>query len=57
MEHVFYRQTNPHLSNAIVKYGLAAFTFSVLEFVSTKQALLERELFYLDLLFSLPADK
>jgi hypothetical protein len=56
MDHMFYGSTNPHLLNAIAKYGLAAFVFSILEFCS-KKALLEREQFYLDKLFSLPEEK
>lgn len=56
MDHLFYGRTNPHLINAVARYGLAAFTFSVLEFCANN-ALLVREQFYLDKLFSFSKDK
>lgn len=53
MHHLFYGSCNPHLLNAVAKYGISAFIFSVLEFCARK-ALFEREQFYLDKLFALP---
>lgn len=41
------RHTNSHLQNAVNKYGISNFTFSVLEQCS-KETLIEREQFYID---------
>jgi hypothetical protein len=46
-DHVIGHSSNPHLQNAIAKYGLSAFTFSVVEFCDPSNLLL-REQFYLD---------
>jgi group I intron endonuclease len=57
--------SNIHLRNAIIKYGASAFVFIVVEFVDDlaeappaglKVILLSREQFYLNWLFSLPAE-
>jgi group I intron endonuclease len=54
VSHLVYNTTNLHLQSAIAKYGLAYFTFIVIELCAPKD-LLVREQFYLDWLFSLPA--
>lgn len=41
------RHTNSHLQNAVNKYGISNFTFSILEQCS-KETLIEREQFYID---------
>ncbi|RUS12832.1 hypothetical protein BC938DRAFT_478383, partial [Jimgerdemannia flammicorona] len=46
---------NAHLQFTMVKYGLAVFTFSVIELVA-KDLLLAREQHWLDWLFCLPAE-
>jgi predicted GIY-YIG superfamily endonuclease len=51
---VYCSCSNTHLQYAIVKYGLAAFTFKVIELCS-KEELIKREQIYLDWLFSLPS--
>jgi len=59
----FICSENIHLRSAILKYGISAFVFSVVEFVeivegvplsSVKLLLLSREQFYLDWVFSSP---
>jgi group I intron endonuclease len=55
VQHLVTNNTNEHLQNAIAKYGLKNFTFSVVEFCDS-QVLLQREQHYLDILFSLPAN-
>jgi hypothetical protein len=64
MNEHFFNSSNAHLRNAILKYGIGAFVFIVVEYVeiisgvspaSTKALLLAREQFYLNWLFSLPA--
>jgi group I intron endonuclease len=54
VQHLVTNNTNEHLQNAIAKYGLKNFTFSVVEFCDS-QVLLRQEQHYLDILFSLPA--
>ncbi|RUO96033.1 hypothetical protein BC936DRAFT_142731, partial [Jimgerdemannia flammicorona] len=54
--HFVNGSSNAHLQFAIAKYGLIAFTFSVIELVA-KDQLLAREQFWLDWLFSLPAER
>jgi hypothetical protein len=53
-DHVVSGISNTHLQYAIAKYGLSRFIFYVVE-LATKDQLLEREQYYLDWLFSLPA--
>jgi group I intron endonuclease len=53
-DHVTGHSSNVHLQFAIQKYGLSAFTFSVVEFCSHSE-LLSREQHWLDWLFSLPS--
>ncbi|RUS12495.1 hypothetical protein BC938DRAFT_478864 [Jimgerdemannia flammicorona] len=53
--HFVSGSSNAHLQFAIAKYGLIAFTFSVIELVA-KDQLLAREQYWLDWLFSLPAE-
>ncbi len=61
----FTDSSNIHLRNAMVHYGIAAFTFIVIEFVEIspdmassviKSILLAREQIYLNWLFSLPSE-
>jgi group I intron endonuclease len=52
VDHLVDNNTNEHLQNAINKYGLENFTFTVVEFCDS-QVLLQREQHYLDILFSL----
>jgi len=54
VRHIFNNSSNLHLQNAIVKYGLYLFTFSVIEYCA-KDQLLSREQHWLDWLFSLPS--
>jgi hypothetical protein len=54
-DHFVSGSSNAHLQYAIAKYGLAAFTFLVIE-LCTKELLLEREQHWLNWLFSLPAN-
>jgi len=54
VDHVFNYSSNVYLQYAIAKYGLAAFTFLVVEFC-TKDLLLEREQHWLNWLFTLPS--
>ena len=55
VQHLVSNNTNEHLQNAIEKYGLENFTFSVVEFCDLS-VLLQREQHYLNILFSLPAN-
>src|SRR5436305_8838429 len=55
VQHLVTNNTNEHLQNAIEKYGLVNFTFAVVEFCDL-EVLLKREQYYLDILFSLPAN-
>ena len=55
VRHLVTNNTNDYLQNALKKYGLENFTFSVVEFCDS-QVLLQREQHYLDILFSLPAN-
>src|SRR5271166_482730 len=52
-DHLTDNNSNLYLQRAILKYGLPAFTFKIIEFC-TKELLLEREQHWLDWLFSLP---
>jgi group I intron endonuclease len=52
MDHILNHSSNPHLHNAIVKYGLSHFAFVILEYCLSSD-LLKREQHFLDLLFSL----
>jgi len=51
-DHILNHSSNPHLHNAIVKYGLSLYAFVILEYCITSD-LLKREQHFLDLLFSL----
>jgi hypothetical protein len=52
-DHVINHSSNLHLQRAMAKYGLAVFTFKILEQCNPAQ-LLEREQYFLNKLFSLP---
>jgi group I intron endonuclease len=54
-EHCIYGKSNEHLQRALNLYGLKNFKILILEFCDST-ALSEREQFYLDLLFELPAE-
>jgi group I intron endonuclease len=51
MDHI-YNSSNPHLHNAITKYGLSSFAFVILEYCLSSD-LLKREQHFLDLLDTL----
>jgi group I intron endonuclease len=57
MEHIVYNcKSNAHLLHAIIKYGLATFSFKIVELCASDK-LLERSQFWLNWLnwlFSLP---
>jgi len=54
VDHILNNSSNLHLQNAILKYGLYLFTFSVIEYCA-KDQLLSREQHWLDWLFCLPS--
>jgi len=54
-EHVYYDKSNLHLQRAIALYGLENFEVIVVVFCEI-DLLLEREQYYLDWLFSQPAE-
>jgi len=53
VQHLVTNNTNDYLQNALKKYRLENFTFSVVEFCDP-EVLLQKEQHYLDILFSLP---
>jgi group I intron endonuclease len=54
MEHI-NNSTNPHLHNALLKYGLSHYAFVILEYCLSSD-LLKREQHFLDLLDTLPKE-
>ena len=52
VQHLVTNNTNDYLQNALKKYRLENFTFAVVEFCDS-QVLLQREQYYIDILFSL----
>src|SRR4051812_48514547 len=55
MDHIQNNSSNLHLQNAIVKYGLSHFAFVILQYCNSSD-LLKLEQYFLDILFSLPAN-
>jgi len=53
MDHINGNSTNPHLHNALLKYGLSHYAFVILEYCLSSD-LLKREQHFLDLLDTLP---
>ena len=55
MDHIKGNSSNPHLHNALLKYGLSHYAFVILEYCLSSD-LLKREQHFLDLLDTLPKE-